>query len=437
MLERGCRTYLKSSLARGTRGFAAGARAVAVCLALALAFSASAGAQVPRAEDVAREIEYVNNIAIKGTSEGDMESIARAHRAFANLEMVVKTIPNAKDRVLFLVAIAYSYIDVCPVSAALQLSSSTNPAGFSFDCVERVDYYFNAAIRAAEKAEGLSGSAMADISFLIGVGYDRLRGNMRGISEESAERFEKMALRHFRKSVELGPGFDGVRDILSAYEKGEVKSVVSNEKFRELHRLLYIDRALPQPAYQPGGGGNPLAPSATEAAADENLYIDYHWRFSARKPDASWRYSVRKSQSSLHLAIEKSPPDPGSGSGLNIVCRSLSASSASLSVEAHIENSVQMLMSAGYNIVSRKPITHQGLAAQEIISTHEYSNIIKTAAPGGSGPDSQPSKLVSKQYMTIVISNGIEYIISFNSLEPDFAKIFPEYKMIANTVTMF
>ncbi|HPI76544.1 MAG TPA: hypothetical protein PLK80_07390 [bacterium] len=436
MLKRSCRTYMKGAPAREARRFAAGARTLCACLALAVVFAASAGAQVPRSEDVAREIEYVNGIALKGTADGNMETIARAHRAFANLEMVVKTVPNAKDRVLFLVAIAYSYIDICPVSAALQLSSATNPSGFSFDCVERVDYYFNAAIRAAEKAEGLSGSAMADISFLIGVGYDRLRNNMKGVSEEGAERFEKMALRHFRKSVELGPGFDGVKDILSAYEKGDVKSVVSHEKFRELHRLLYIDRALPQPAYQPGGGGNPLTPpAATEA--DENLYIDYHWRFSARKPDASWRYSVRKSQTSLHLAIEKSPPDPGSGSGLNIVCRSLSASSASMSVEAHIENSVQMLMSAGYNIASRKAITHQGLPAQEIISTHEYANIIKTTAPGGSGPDAQPSKLVSKQYMIIVISNGIEYIISFNSLEPDFARIFPEYKMIANTVTMF
>ncbi|HOY64963.1 MAG TPA: hypothetical protein PK745_17485, partial [bacterium] len=129
MLKRSCRTYMKGAPAREARRFAAGARTLCACLALAVVFAAYAGAQVPRSEDVAREIEYVNGIALKGTADGNMETIARAHRAFANLEMVVKTVPNAKDRVLFLVAIAYSYIDICPVSAALQLSSATNPSG--------------------------------------------------------------------------------------------------------------------------------------------------------------------------------------------------------------------------------------------------------------------------------------------------------------------
>ena len=39
--------------------------------------------------------------------------------------------------------------------------------------------------------------------------------------------------------------------------------------------------------------------------------------------------------------------------------------------------------------------------------------------------------------MIIAVLNNIEYIISFSSLEADYSKVFAEYRMIANTVSIF
>jgi len=55
---------------------------------------------------------------------------------------------------------------------------------------------------------------MADISFLVGIGYDRLKSNLASLNVDT-KKFYDLALSYVKKSDELGAGFDGVRVVLN------------------------------------------------------------------------------------------------------------------------------------------------------------------------------------------------------------------------------
>ncbi|MFA6447997.1 MAG: hypothetical protein WCX65_00875 [bacterium] len=398
-------------------------------------------AQAARSEDISKEFEYIESVIHKGVSDGDMNMLARAHRAMSNLEMAVTSLNKPEDRILFTLAAAYNYVDLCPTAGVLSLSATTNPTGFSFDCIERAEYYFNKARSLAESSSGLSKGTVADVSFLIGIGYDRLKANLAGLNVDT-KRFYDLAMNYIRKSVELGAGFDGVTAILKRILSDDYKNkpVIGDEQYNDLRRMLYFERALPQPANTAATDTSTATSTISIAKpSDDNSYIDYQWRFSVRKPDRSWQFAIRKSSNSFYLTIKKKDPAQLEGSGLNIVCRSLNETEAQMPPDKLIEKSLDLLKQAGYEIKSQKSISHNGVPAQEIISMHQYKDLIQKSAPVA-GDQKQPDaaqKLVSKQYMVIAVSNNIEYIVSFNSLEAEYARIFPEYKLIANSITMF
>ncbi len=396
-------------------------------------------AQTVRAEDISKEFEYVASVITKGISDGDMEKLTQAHRTMSNLELAVASLEKPEDRVLFSLAAAYNYVNLCPTAIVLSLSSTTNPTGFTFDCVDSADALFNKGRSYAEESKTLSKTAMADISFLIGAGYDRLKTVLSSLNVDTT-RFRDLALSYFSKSSELETGFDGVKGIVKKLSDNKylTKPIIDEEQYNDLHRLLYIDRALPQPSFRSESSDNTTPPPASGRAADENYFIDYQWRFSVKKPGKDWQFTVRKATNSMYLAIRKKDLTALEGSGLNIVCRATTGVEAQEPPEKLIDHSIHLLKEAGYDIKSQKQISHNGIPALEIISIHQYQELIQKTPPAdGEKPAEATVKLVSKQYMIIAVSNGIEYIISFNSLEDEYARIFPEYRMIANTVNMF
>jgi hypothetical protein len=411
----------------------------AIFLLTAAAASLSA-AQNTRPEDISKELEYVNGIVLKGIADGDMEQLALAHRTMSNLAISIDSLPGVREKILFSMAIAYNYVNLCPTATVLQLSESTNPTGFSFDCVERTEYFFNRAINSAEGAKILSATAMADISFLVGIGYDRLKANLSGIAPGETRKFFDLAVLHIKKSVDLGSSFDGAKTVLKRYdnEKYLTAPAIDDSQYTDLHRLLYLNLAIPDPFSEKNAAAQDTGSNSfPQLTADENTYIDYQWRFTVKKPDTSWQFSIRKSVSSFYITVKKKNPDELGGSGLNIVCRALSESDAALSPEALISKSIEILKGAGYEIKSQKYIVQNGVNAQELITVHQYQNLISKPPADAQDKQAKQVPLVSKQYMIIAVSNGIEYIISFNSLDADYAGIFPEYKLIANSVAVF
>jgi len=410
-----------------------------ILIILILCRQVSAYAQTVRAEDISKEFEYISSVISKGISDGDMEKLTQAHRTMSNLELAVASLEKPEDRILFSLAAAYNYVDLCPTAIVLSLSSTTNPTGFTFDCVDRADALFNKGRAYAEESKNLSKATMADISFLIGVGYDRLKATLSSLNVDT-KRFHDLELSFFSKAAELGPGFDGVKGIVKKLSdnKYRTKPVIDDAQYNDLHRLLYLDRALPQPALGASSGEFATSTVSSPRASDENYFIDYQWRFSVKKPNNDWQFTIRKASNSMYLTIRKKDLTALEGSGLNIVCRAITEAESQSPPDKLIEHSIRLLKEAGYEIKSQKQISHNGLPAQEIISIHQYQELIQKTPPaaGEKKPDSAP-KLVSKQYMIIAVSNGIEYIISFNSLEEEYARIFPEYRMIANTVNMF
>jgi hypothetical protein len=414
---------------------------VAIVVMLGVFASAAARAQAARSarpEDVSREFEYVESIIRKGVSDGDAEMLTRAHRTISNLELAIDSIEKPEDRILFMLAAGYDYVEMCPTATALSLTNAANPTGFAFNCVEQAEYYFNKAKSAAENQNGFSPATIGDVTFLIGIGYDRMKYKMAGLGVETKHFFdlEKTCL---RKAAELGTGFDGVRAMLGLLSGDEyqTKQVMDDDKYAELRRMLYLSHALPQPAED----ASTAAATSTITPLpdmDENSYIDYQWRFSVRKPDKTWQFAIRKSSNSFHLTVRKKNPADLEGSGLNIVCRALTEPEAQMPRDQLIGRSIELLKEAGYDIKSQMAVTHNGVPAQEIISAHQYNELIqKTAPESGQQPAGAAAKLVSKQYMIIAVLNNIEYIISFSSLEADYSKVFVEYRMIANTVNIF
>jgi hypothetical protein len=407
----------------------------------AIVFSAAARAQAVRSEDISKEFEYVEGVIRKGATDGDREMLARAHRAMSNLDVAIASLEKPEDRILFTLASAYNYVELCPAAVSLSLSAPANATGFTFDCVERAEFYFNKARSIAENSKTLSVSSVADVSFLIGIGYDRLKANLAGMNVDT-KRFRDLSLVYVRKSVELGAGFDGVKAILKRMpgEEYNTKQVIDGAQFNDLMRMLYSDHALPQQsAEDAAAAATDTAVINTARLSDDNSYIDYQWRFSVRKPDRTWQFAIRKSSTTFYLTIKKKDPAQLEGSGLNIVCRSLTETEAQLPQDKLIAKSLDLLKQAGYEIKSQKAISHNGVPAQEIITVHQYQELVQKAppAPGEQKPPDTGQKLISKQYMIIAVSNNIEYIISFNSLEENYAVIFPEYKTITNSVTMF
>jgi len=386
----------------------------------------------PSPEDVSKELDYIAGTIDKGISDGNMALLSKAHRTLSNLELSIKRLENDKEKVLFTISQAYDYINLCPTSIVLQLSETTNPTGFSFDCIERTEYFFQRAIWYAQSVD-MNKTTVADISFLIGIGYDQMKSNLATLSEENTKRFHGLAMYHVKKAIEIGTGFDGAKTILKRMEDEEYKTkpVITREQYLDLHRLLYLNRVLPKPFFLSGSSQEEIEQSSKEPRDDKNLFIDYQWRFSAEKPGENWQFVIRKSPLSLHLSILQKDPNERIGSGLNIVCRVLPDADRKLVPEALIKRSVEMLKEAGYNIQSQKTITHSGIPSQEIISVHKYKNLVQKKQ----GQDAE--NIVSKQYMIITVANGIEYVISFNSLEIDYSRIFPDYKKIAASVSIF
>ncbi len=396
-----------------------------------------------RPEDISKEFEYTESLIKKGVSDGDADTLARAHRTLANLELAIDSLPKPTDRILFLIAAGYDYIEMCPTATALALTNVKNPTGFIFNCVDQADYYFNKAGKAAENEKGFTTATIGDVAYLIGIGYDRMKYKMAGMGVET-KRFFDLEKMYFKKAAELGTGFDGVRAILGLLsdDKYKIKQVLDEDRYSELRRMLSFSHALPQSAAGTAEGGaagsgegSSIAPLP---AADENAYIDYQWRFSVRKPDKSWQYTIRKSSNSFHLTARPKDAATLAGSGLNIVCRALSETESKMPQDKLIDRSIELLKEAGYEIKSQKPVTHNGVPAQEIISVHQYKELIQKTGPEDSDKNKDAAqKLVSKQYMIIAVMNNIEYIISFSCLEADYSKVFAEYRMVANTVNIF
>jgi len=223
-------------------------------------------AQTAHTEDISKEFEYVESVIQKGVSDGDMQKLAQAHVTMSNLELAVSSLDKPEDKALFSLAAAYDYVELCPTAIVLSLSSASNPTGFSFDCQERAEYYFNRSLSYAQNAKTLSKGEMADISFLVGIGYDRLKSNLASLNVDT-KKFYDLALSYVKKSDELGAGFDGVRVVLNRLAgDGEYKTkqVIDDDQYNDLHRMLYYSRSLPQPAVE---AGESAAASATSTIA--------------------------------------------------------------------------------------------------------------------------------------------------------------------------
>ncbi len=401
--------------------------------------------QTLKSQDVSKELDYIAGLVKKGASDGDMELIVKSYRTMSNLEIAVDGLQSKKDSALFFLAMGYNFVNICPTAIVLQLSETTNPTGFNFDCIERTKYYFDKAIKIASSENVFTPADRADIYFIVGIGYDRLKFNLANISKINSDKSYEKALNYLGKAAELGAGFEGIKTIMKRAEDDAYykKPLIDDQQYNALNRMLYIDRALPQPEHEPAATkeddtADSTPPIAAPSTKDENLYIDYQWRFMVKKPDDTWSFESRKAQATMRLTIQKKDTSSVAGSGLNIICRTLTDAEAKSNIEQLTSKSIDLLKAAGYDIKSQKMISFNGMQAQEIISTHQYQNLIQKAPLSQEKKDAEPPQnIISKQYMIIAVANNIQYIVSFNSLDSEYARIFPEYKMIANSVSFF
>ena len=371
------------------------------------------------AEDISREFDYIDGLVNQGSETGHLVLFDKAHRTLANLGVTSQKLESPTDRALVNLSIGYFYVRMCQVLPMLQLSSTTNPEGYNIDCVAESGKAFDSALAIAE-AE-LVNTALADTHFYVGLGYDALRGYLAEIPERDTSALYDKAREHIAKSAELGASFPGAKNVLARFPAsgpGSDDPVIRRDTFLQIHRMFYFDRMFPRAPDL--GDGVTVSPVKMLPQNEKQMYMDYRWRFSIQKPDDTWGFATSSTRTNLKLTILQDATAANARPSLTLVTHELKAEDQTLALTDLVQRSTQLLTDAGYVIESRKDdAQYQGFPAADA-----------AAAP-------EAGALDTKHYMFIILANNIEYILSFSTLRKDYAKYFPDLKMIANTFTPF
>lgn len=373
--------------------------------------------------NVEKELQYVDALVERGAEAGDMGLLQKAHRTLANLEVTAKEIDRPAALAAVQLATAFFYVRMSESVLLLSLSKTTNPGGFRIDPLRESEHFFHVAL---ETARG-SGDAKltADTYFFVGLGYDFLRTRLQNFPGANPRDLYEKARAHMEKSAEIGTSFPGSYAIVRRIYRIPPESpenVLDENQFIELHTLLYLQASIPRVG--------PLV-DKTEAQPlekDENVFIDYKWRFSVKRVDTSWEFHPAVTKTSLKLLIQRAAGKPRAGSGVQITARPLGETLRGKSAEEVVKQSISLLTSAGYKVDEQKRILFKGRSAYEVRLTHE-------ASPMEGGPGD--SSLKSRQYMLIMVSSGIQYILSFNAMADEYDAIHPDLMEIVNSFTPF
>jgi len=369
-----------------------------------------------------------------------MQGIAESHRILSNLLVNLKQLGDSEQQARFTAAVGYEYVKMCPAVYFLQLFKPDNPTRFTIDCVGKSQELFSAAVGIAGKS--MKGAPAADIYFIAGIGMDRLKANMSNVPGANLDGFLKRAREYVGKAASQGTSFGGVETILARLDKDEYRKtpVVDDSKFRDLSRTLILGNIVPViDADTAEMKSVPESSKITPDVADENTYLDYKWRFSIRRPDETWMFVSERAGTALHLSIKKKNSSDQRGSGLNLICSPLKPEDSGAPLNKIVEKSVELLKSAGYSDLEGKNVSFSGIPAYELKSAHKYNELIPsedTMEEAMLTGDSS-TNMASRQYMIIAIANGMQYILSFSSLDTEYPRIFPIYRAIAETFSVF
>lgn len=431
---------------------------IVVMFALLAVFSACANAD-GISDAISGELEYAASVIRTGTRNGDVEKLAEAHRVLSNLELSLKDVPSDKERVTFTLALGYSYVDMCPSAFFLQLTKPGNSSGFTINCVEKSFKYFDDAVKKAETKLSVTGKA--DACFMAGIGADRLKSNMSSAPGVDTETFYDKALAYFNCAASGGTSFDGVTTILKRYSRSDYMRlpVVDDSRYEDIRRTLSLGAsAFPTPSLKDGSAAPQLAatvevgekpafgatkeepapPVIEKRSVDENTYLDYKWRLLLKRPDETWKFVTGGTSQSFQLYLTKKNAMEQTGSGITVICSS-AVEAGGNTLEQVVDRSVSLLEQAGYTLKSKNKTTVSSLPAYEVVSEHRYNDLIPSESVMEPGSGSIPSSdsLVSIQNMKIIMSNGIQYIISFSSLEKDYSNSSELYGDIIKTLELF
>ena len=405
---------------------------VVVALLLGVVRPAPAAALV---EGVSKELEYIDALVTQGEESGQLPYLEKAHRTLANLAVTNQAVESPRDRVLMYLSISYFYVRMCGIVPLLQLSSTANPTGFDVDCVAQSTKYFDMAL--TEAVAHLERAELGDTHFYVGMGYDAMRGYLADIPGSDLTRLHKKAQDEIAMAVQIGTSFDGAKHVLARFSSMPADSpdtVVAEDTFLQMHRLFYMERVFANPPVDTGVGPD-HTPITSMPVDEKNVYMDYRWRFSIQKPDDTWQFATGTTQTQFKLSVFQDPEVSQSHSVLTLVAQQLDEAQAALPLKELVSNSTKVLVQAGYAIESQKESEFRSRQAYEIVLKYSYQDL--GVLEGSEGEENKPAPLGTKHYMFVVAANNILYILSFNSLESEYSKIFPDLKMIANTFTPF
>lgn len=393
----------------------------ATALMLCAALTKPAGA-AELIDDIERELEYVHAVVEQGVQTGDMKLLEKAHRTLANLELTTKELTNPTAKTAVQLASAYFYVQMSDSVLLLSLSRTTNPGGFQFDPALQAEHFFHEALETARR--GRNQALVGDAYFFIGLGYDMLRVRMLGFGGAEKERFFEAARAHLEKAVGAGTSFGGAgaaaRRIYRLSPESP-ESVIPESQFSELHTAICHQASMPRVAALIEKA------EAVPIKKDENVYIDYKWRFSVRRLDNTWVFDDERTPGGMKLLIQRGAGKPKAGAGVQITVQPARKTPAGKGIDEAMEQSVAMLTSAGYKVAEQRKFSFKGRDAWEVKLTHTT-----TRMDGGEGDG-----LTSKQYMLVVVSADMRYIVTFNALEQQYDALFPELMETVNTFTPF
>lgn len=418
-----------------------------VAVFILAAYGVRAAPAAGLAEEITKELEFVDGLVLDGATTGRISQFDKAHRTLVNLGVTVDNLQDPKDKTLANLSIAYFYARMCESLPLLELSQSTNPNGINIDCVGMAEKFFGKAV--ASVNGGLPQSELGDTYFYIGLGYDTMRGFLAEIPGGNTSSLYEKAKENLSKAIDAGTSFGGAKAVLAKISMQQPDSrapVIPLDTFLTIHRMLYIDRIFPK---QPVPD-NQVDTSSTRIIPknEKNTYIDYMWRFSIQKPDETWQFATSTTKTNFKLTVSQRADLPPNRPPLTLVAHVLSPDEQTLALTELVTRSTQILIQAGYAVESQKEMDFKGAGAYEIVLTYSYKDLglksgekppaPETPAPPGSPPAPEaPASLDTRHYMFVVLSNNIEYILSFNSLQQDYSQVFPDLKMIANTFTPF
>lgn len=407
---------------------------------------------------ISGELEYASSVISAGTRTGDPEKLSEAHRILSNLELSLKDVPSDKERVTFVLALGFSYVDMCPSAFFLQLTKPGNKSGFTINCVEKSLKYFDDAVKLAQNK--LTGAGKADACFIAGIGTDRLKANMSSAPGVDTEKFYDKALEYFNCAASGGTTIEGVATILKRLSRADYLKmpVVDDARYDDVRRTLSLGAsAFPTPEIEKDSASpdKPVTvkvekkpkksaavepvetPAVEERSIDENTYLDYKWRFLIRRPSDDWKFVSGENGQSFQLYVMMKNSMEQTGSGISVICSSIEGGDYSL--EQVVDRSVGLLQQAGYTLKSKNKATVSNMPAYAVVSEHRYNDLIPSESVMQPGMGSIPSSdsLVSIQDMKIITANGIQYIISFSSLEKDYTRASELYGDIIKTLEIF